>query len=76
MKVIGQKCGWVVPQRERRVIKLLRVHTCECDHEFVINSPTVPRQKPGVKIQVEFAPEEASAFEPSVQVVPTKALAA
>ena len=76
MKVIGEKCGWVVPQKERRVIKLLRVHTCECDHEFVINSPSVPRRKAGLKIHVEFAPEELSAFEPAVQVAPAKDLAA
>ena len=68
MKKIGQIRGWVVPHKERRVLKLLLMYTRECEHEFVINSPSVPAKRV-VRIKVEFAPEELSEFEVSVQVV-------
>jgi hypothetical protein len=69
MKAIGQKCGWVIPRKERRVLKLLRVHTRECEHEFVTKSPGVPRRKTVLKIQVKFAREELSDFQVLVQIV-------
>ena len=77
MKSIGEKCGWVIAKKERRVLKLLRNHIRECDHEFVAKSPSVPRQKPVQRIQVEFAREELSAFQPIVRILPnTDVLAA
>jgi hypothetical protein len=69
MKTFGEKCGWVIPRKERRVLKLLRTHACELDREFVAQSPSVPRRKARMKIQVEFAPEELSAFHPLVRIV-------
>ena len=66
MKAIGEKCGWVVPKKERRLLKLLRAHTRECQQAFVAQSPTIPRHKPAGRIHVEFAREELSAFEPQV----------
>ncbi|HTL56074.1 MAG TPA: hypothetical protein VL361_10375 [Candidatus Limnocylindrales bacterium] len=76
MKVIGQKCGWVVAQKERRVLKLLRGHTRDCEHDFVTNTPGTPRQMRGAKIQVEFAPEELSGFEPPIYIAKAEDLAA
>lgn len=66
MKVIGQKCGWIISRRERQVIKLLRVHTCESDLEFVTKSAS--GSKP-VRIRVEFAREELSAFQPKLRII-------
>jgi hypothetical protein len=68
MKAIGAKCGWVIPSKERRVLKMLRTHTRECEHEFVTKSPSVPGRKSVLRIQVEFAREELSAFQPAVQL--------
>lgn len=68
MRKIGQIRGWVVPHKERRVLKLLLMHTREREREFVINSPSVPGKR-AVRIRVEFAPEELSEFEVSVRVV-------
>jgi hypothetical protein len=65
MKVIGQKFAWIIPWKEKRVLKLLRVRTRECELEFVTKSPGVPPRK--ARIHVQFAPEELSAFEVSVQ---------
>src|SRR5690242_3998794 len=75
MKTIGQKCGWVISRKERHVIKLLRVHTCESELEFVTKSASVPRRKP-VKIRVEFAREELSAFEPTLRIIAPTDIAA
>jgi hypothetical protein len=71
MKAIGEKCGWVIPKKERRLLKLLRVHTCECEHEFVAQSPTIPRRKAAMRIHVEFAREEVSAFGPQLHMAKT-----
>jgi len=71
MKAIGEKCGWVIPRKERRVLKLLRTHTRACDHEFVANCAPIARRKPFLRIRVEFGAEESSAFEPPV-VIKTK----
>jgi hypothetical protein len=68
MKAIGQKCGWVIPKNERRVLKLLRTHAREREQEFVTKSPVVPARKQGSTIQVQFAQEELSAFEARVQI--------
>ena len=63
MKAIGDKFGWVFPRKERRVLRLLRAHDRECDHEFVTNCPgKAPR-----RIRTEFAKEELSAFQPHVR---------
>jgi hypothetical protein len=69
VKAIGQKWGWVIPGKERHVLKLLRVHTRECEHEFVAKSRTVRRREPAVRIQVEFAREDLSTFQVPVQIV-------
>lgn len=68
MKKIGQNCGWVIPRKERHVLKLLLMRTREREHEFVTKSPSIPRKR-AVKIQVEFAREELSEFEVSVRIV-------
>ncbi len=70
MKVIGEKCGWVIPRRERHVLKLLRYHTREREHDFVSKASSDARGKPAKMISVEFAREELSAFEPAVRIVP------
>ena len=49
MKAISEKCGWVIPKKERRVLKLLRNHTREYEHEFVSKCPSTPRWKPDLK---------------------------
>jgi len=68
MKAIGEKCGWVIPRKERRVLKLLRTRTRVRDHEFVTNCPVIARRKPFLRIRVEFGQEELSAFEPPVVI--------
>jgi hypothetical protein len=72
MKAIGQKCGWVIPPKERRVIKLLRVHTRQSEHGLVPKGPGIPRRKPVIKIQVQFAREELSDFEVLVSIASAK----
>jgi hypothetical protein len=67
MKAIGEKCGWVISSKERRVLKLLRTYARECDQEFVDKCPSVVRRRVAIKIQVEFANEDRSAFQPAVQ---------
>jgi hypothetical protein len=69
MKAMSEKCGWVIPKKERRVLKLLRNHTREYEHEFVSKCPSTPRWKPDLKIRVEFAQEELSAFHPTVHIL-------
>jgi hypothetical protein len=77
MRATGEKCGWVIPKKERRVLKLLRTHSRECEHEFVSKCPSAPHRKPDLKIRVEFAREELSAFQPIVRIRPKdEALAA
>jgi hypothetical protein len=68
MKAIGEKCCWVISRKERRILKLLRTHARECDHAFVTNCPAAPRPQRAVKIQVEFAQEHLSAFDPPILV--------
>ena len=68
MKKIGQKCGWVIPHKERRVVKLLLMHNRECEHEFVTKSPSIPRKR-AARIKVEFAREELSEFAVLVKIV-------
>ena len=68
MKAIGRKCGWVIPKKERRVLALLRTHTCERDYDFVTESSGNPGRKP-IRVKVDFAQEGLSAFEPTIQVV-------
>ena len=69
MKAIGDKCGWLIPRKERRVLRLLRTHTREGEHEFVTNSSGIPRPKAPIeiRIQVLFAAEDSTAFEPQVR---------
>jgi len=69
MKAIGEKCGWVIPRKERRVLKLLRTHTRECEERFVRESPIVAKSKPPLRIVVQFAEEASSAFEPNVEIL-------
>jgi hypothetical protein len=57
------------PRKERRVLKLLRTHACESDHEFVTQCPSIPPRKAPLRIPVDFAPEESSAFQPTVRIV-------
>src|SRR5579862_7338151 len=68
MKAIGEKCGWVIPRKERRVLKLLRTHTRECEERFVRESPIVAKSKSPLRIVVQFAEEASSAFEPNVEI--------
>ena len=68
MKKIGQMRGWFIPHKERRVFKLLLMHTRECEHEFVTKSPSITRKR-AARIKVEFAREELSEFEVLVQIV-------
>ena len=68
MKKIGRNCGWVIPHKERRVLRLLLMHIRECEHELVTRSPSIPRKR-AAKIQVEFAREELSEFEVLVRIV-------
>ena len=77
MKAIGEKCGWVIPRKEKRVLRLLRTHVRECDHEFVTNCPGVPCRKAPRRMPVEFAEEQLTAFEPHVRVLakPTYSIA-
>jgi hypothetical protein len=69
MKTIGDKCGWLIPRKERRVLRLLRTHTREGEREFVTNSSRIPRPKASseIRIQVMFAAEDLTAFEPEVR---------
>jgi len=69
MRTIGQKCGWVIPRGERRVHKLLRTHTRECDQQFVTQFSVAPGYRRSVRILVQFAQEELSAFQPAVQML-------
>src|SRR5689334_22187663 len=62
MKAIGDKFGWVFPRKENHVLRLLRTHARECEHEFVINCP----RKAPRRIRTQFAKEELSAFQPHV----------
>ena len=50
------------------MLKLLLMRIHERDHEFVTRSPSILRKR-AVRIQVEFAREELSEFEVSVQIV-------
>ena len=68
MKKIGQNCGWVIPRKERRVLRLLLMRTREYEHEFVTKSPSIPRKRVA-RIQVEFTRDELSEFEVSVRIV-------
>jgi len=69
MKVAGEKCGWVIPRKERRVLKLLRAHKRECDLEFVEKSPSLARRRSISRMQVEFAREDLTAFQPLVELL-------
>jgi hypothetical protein len=66
MKTIGEKCGWVIPGKERRVLKLLRTHARDRDREFVTRCQASAK---AVRIRVQFAEEELSAFQPCVRIV-------
>lgn len=68
MKKIGQIRGWVIPQKERRLLNLLSMHTREREHEFVTKSPGLPRKR-AARIQVEFAREDLSEFEVLIQML-------
>jgi len=69
MKAVGEKCGWIIHPKERRILKLLRAHTRERDLEFVSQSPNVPRRQRTVRVQAEFGREELSAFQPVVRIL-------
>jgi len=66
MKSIGEKCCWVISRKERRILKLLRMHARERDHDLVAKYPGTPRHQLALKIPVEFAQEHLSAFQPSI----------
>ena len=66
MKAIGEKCCWVISRKERRILKLLRMHARERDHDLVAKYPGTPRHQLALKIPVEFAQEHLSAFQPSI----------
>ena len=62
MKITGRTCGWIIPGKEKRVLKLLRNHQLECDQDFVARCPRIIRRKSTRSLHVEFAREELSAF--------------
>lgn len=69
MKAIGEKCGWVIDRKERRLLKLLRVHAREFEEDIVRNSSPVPNWEAAVRIKVEFGDEKATEFRPAVQII-------